>query len=308
MEREFEDVRAQLITNRSRSRVDKIEDIIDAFRFSLPHPHDFCPSIGDICWIPEVREAIVDGTDEEFQDCEADIRSRIPELTATWLEERRGVFLQLLPQESPTLEHLSLATTLFDCTDCRTSGMRIEKALSHRCYNLSDRELGVQFSSTASKDFYHDRVRPPWNSDFSRYKYSPELADVVRGIILECGENPDTITTREMTRKHHRFAHHGGGGTVTVMNWFEAVSHKAHPLDDFTAHLRHDVSLNTNEATTHLRTVGSSGLKNYRTTCLSRGIEGVTGVFSIEGTIGVVSTAGEKVPGNPSGIAKTSLL
>ena len=222
-------VRARLVTDRSRSRVDKVKEIIDAFRFSLPHPHDFCPSIGDICWIPEVREAIVDGTDEEFQDCEADIRSRIPELTATWLEERRAVFLRLLPQESPTLEHLSLATTLFDCTKCRTSGMRIEKALLHRCRDLQLRELRVRFSSKGSEDIFRYQICAPWNPDLSRHRYSTELAEVVRGIILECGENPDTITTREMNKKHHRFARFREDETITVMNWFQAVSPRTYP-------------------------------------------------------------------------------
>ena len=230
MKRQFERMCADRITKQCRSRIGRIEEIVDAFRFSLPHPHDFCPSVGDICWIPEVQKAIVDGTDEEFLDCEADIRSRIPELTATWLEERKAFFLQLLPQESPTLEHLSLATTLFSCTDCYgRSGMRIEEALSHRCHHLPDRESRAEFSSTTSKKIFQDHVRAPWNPDLSRYKYSLEIAGVVRGIVLDCGENPDTITIREMNKKHHRFARWSADGTITVINWFEAVSRRTYP-------------------------------------------------------------------------------
>jgi hypothetical protein len=304
MTREFERLLAERITNRCEYRVGKVKEIIDTFRFSLSHPHDFRPSVGDICWIPEVRKAIEDGTDEEFQDCENDIRSKISELTATWLEERRAIFLRLLPQESPTLEHLSLATTFFACTNpsCYMPDMRIEEALSHRCYRLSDRELGVQFSSAASKSFFLHHVCPPWNPEFSTYRYSLETADVFRGIILECGENPETITTREMTKKHHRFARFERGGSVTVMNWLEAVGPKAGPLDDSTAHLRHVVSSNTTTAT-HLYPVGSSGQKNYRSTCLS--LERVIGV-TIDRAIGVASTAGETVQGNPNGTANVS--
>ena len=133
MKNELKRIDARLDAQRCGSRIDRIGVVVDSFRFSLPHPRDFCPSEADLCWIPEVQKTIIGGTDEEFQDCEADLRSRIPELTAAWLEERRRFFLHLLPQDSPGLEHLSLVTTLFDCMRCDEFGMRIENALSHRC-------------------------------------------------------------------------------------------------------------------------------------------------------------------------------
>ncbi|KAF9645813.1 hypothetical protein BDM02DRAFT_399008 [Thelephora ganbajun] len=223
MRDESKRIHARLTAARCRSRTDEVRKIVDSLHLSLPHPHDFYPSAADICWIPEVRKTIVDGTDKEFQDCEADIRSRIPELSAAWLEERRKVFLQLLPQDSPSLEHLSLATTLFDCMKCRKFGMRIEEALSHCCrYYYGDKFI-AQFSNVASASVYHD-VGAPWDSGLAEYQYSTTLSALVREVVFECGENPDTITTKEMNRKHHRFARFGTDGTIAVLNWFQAVS------------------------------------------------------------------------------------
>ena len=206
------------------SRVSQVMEIASSFRFSLPHPHDFYPSAADICWVPEVLKALVDGTDVEFQDCIADIRSRISELSAAWLEERRKVFLQLLPQGSPTVEHLLLATTLFDCVSCHKFGMRTEAALSHHCRFPYDHKFGANLSTAGSAQFYRHDVGSPWNSGLAEYKYSAALAAITREILLECGENPDTITTQEMNGKCHRFARFDTDGTIHVLNWAEAVS------------------------------------------------------------------------------------
>lgn len=229
MKKKSKSIRDELITNRCKSRVDQVKEIATSFRFSLPHPHDFYPSAADICWTPEVRKALIDGTDEEFQDCLADIRSRMPELSAAWLEERRNVFLRLLPQSPPALKHLSLATTLFDCINCREFGIRIEEAVLHKCRGCGYKKIKEKFSSAASEQVYRWNVGNPWNSGSTGYKYSATLAALTREVILDCGENPDTITTQEMNRKHHRFARFNParfdiGETVSVLNWVEAVS------------------------------------------------------------------------------------
>ena len=229
MRDESDRIQAQLDARRCESRMASVEKIVDSFRFSLPHPHHFCPSTADIHWIPEVRKVIVDGTDKEFQDLEAHLPSRIPELSATWLEERRKFFLQLLPQDSPSLEHLLLATTFFYCARCCESGMRIENALSHYCRVQSyGKEHKAGFSNAASAGHFCNKADVPWDSGFSKYEYSAGLSAIVGEVVVECGENPDTVTTREMNRKHHRFVRLGGNGSVTVLNWLEVVSSGVH--------------------------------------------------------------------------------
>lgn len=216
-------IRAELDKAQRQFRIAKIARIVDSFRFSLPHPHDFYPSEADICWIPEVQKAIIDGTDQEFQDCEADIRVRISELSAAWLEERKQAFLKLLPRDSRSLERLSLAVTLFDCTKCRKSGMRVEEALSHACYYYRDGRTLTGFSNVNSAQMFCYDAGEPWDSKVAEYKYSAHLATIVREIVLECGEDPDAITTKEMNRKHYRFARFGSDGAITVLSWQQAV-------------------------------------------------------------------------------------
>ena len=291
MRKESAQRRARLTVHQCQTRILRIYKIVNSFRSSLSHPHDFYPSAPDICWIPEVQKIIVDGTDEEFLDCEADIQSRIPKLSVIWLEERRKFFLQFLPQDSPSLEHLSLATTLFDCTGCREFGMRIENALSHtcrhNCRSRSDCKFTPKSSNAASANAFHDKADPPWDPEVSRYRYSAELSALVREVVLECGENPDTITTQEMNRKHHRFVCFRDGG-VDVLNWSQAVSSEAHLPDDPIPDPRHPVS-STIGATAKRHRVGSCSPTNYRNMYLGPGIRRVLGVASTAGGQGTLN-------------------
>ena len=218
-------IHALLDARRCKPRIDRVRRIVDPFRFSLPHPRDLSPSTADIFWIPEVRKAIIDGTDKVFQGLEADLPSRIPELSATWLEERSKFFLQLLPQDPPSLKHLHLATTFFGCLECRQSGMRTEDVLSHYCRDDSyGSEHKAGLSSAASAKSFYNRASVPWDSGFSEHQYSAGLSASVREVVVECGEDPDTITIQDMNWKHHRFVRFGWGGAIAVLNWSEVVS------------------------------------------------------------------------------------
>ena len=275
----------RLDAERCESRAARVEVIVNSFRLSLPHPHDFYPSSADVCWIPEVRKAIVDGTDEEFQECEANLRSRIPELSAAWLDERSKFFLQLLPQDPPSPKHLHLATTLFDCAKCCKFGLHIEDALSHRCYNYGHsydygREVKAGFANGASASAFYRRTDIPWDSGFSKYEFSAKLSAIVREIIVQCGEDPDRITTQEMNRKHHRFARFGcRDGMIAVVNWLEVVSSVTRLLDDPMPHVCHPVSLSTHAtADPEMHRAGFYGLTNYRNMYPTRRTESLIGV------------------------------
>ena len=300
MERESQRIHSQLDARRHSSRVARVGKVVESFRLSLPHPCDFSPSTADVCWIPEVRKAIVSGTDEEFQKCETELQSRIPELSAIWLEERRKFFLGLLPQDSPSLKHLALATTLFDCTRCyRTgSGMRIEAALSHAClgygYGTSHE---AEFPSATKAKSFHQAAGTPWDSGFSSYRYAVELPALAREVVLECGEDPDVMTTQEMNNKFHRFACFCRDGAVNVLTWSKVVRFRTRLLDGPMLDLRHPVSLSTGTVTTTKKNrVGSCGLMNCRNIYL---------VWIAE-TIGVASIVGKQ--GGLPGMTSSSVL
>lgn len=296
MREESERVHVEFKNMECRFRIDQMQDVACSFRYSLPHPHDFSPSTADLCWIPEVRKAIVDGTDEEFQIRETEIRSRIPELSTTWLEERRRVFLKLLPQDSPSLEHLSLATTLFDCMKCREFGMRIEDALSHACEYRHDDEFFAKFSSINSANIFYYDVGAPWDSGLAKYRYSAKLSAIVREIVLGCGEDPDTITTKEMNRKHHRFAFFDADGPISVLSWFQAVSYRARIPKNTVPDLLPTASPSTGANGGIERHIASSGLMNYRSMSLT---------WMAEVANGIASGVGEQ--GNPKWSAHTSV-
>lgn len=117
--------------------------------------------------------------------------------------------------------------------------MRIEDAVSHCCRKHSRNdgyggEHRAGFSNAASAGRFYNLAGAPWDS--SKYEYSAGLSAVVRGVVVECGENPDTITTQEMNQKHHRFVSSGMPGIITVLNWSEAVGSRGNPsLDDLTS-------------------------------------------------------------------------
>ena len=199
------------------SRIGTIRRSVDSFYESLPHPRDFHPSVADVCWILEVLKIIISGTDEEFEACEADTGTRLSELAATWVEERRNLFLTLLSRDSPILEHLSLATTSLIARNAVIT-VNVSKKLFH---------IHAGAGTGTFAKVFNDEARLPWDPGRSEYKYSEWLSNIVREIVLECGEDPDTIPTKEVIRKHLRF---GTNGLIEVLSWYQVVGFGAYVL------------------------------------------------------------------------------
>jgi len=173
--------------------------------------------------------------------------------------------------------------------------MRIEDALSHYCRNsLYKRKHETNFSSVASTSAFYGI---PWDSEFAEYEFSAKLSALVREVVIECSENPDAITSQEMNEKRHRLACFGAGGEITVLNWVQAVSSRARPLDGPTLHLLHLVSLSAT-VTMEMCCVGSCGLTNYRNMCPNRRTKGVFGVVSTVGEQGNLKTINSVVNGS----------
>ena len=118
-----------------------------------------------------MQKTIISGTDEEFEAHEADTQAQLPELSATWLEERRNFFLTLLPQDSPTIEDLLLVMTIFNCKKCKVKDMDIEKALSNTCTDWSldnvDKRHSKKIPSKHIAKVFYDGACSPWDSGYS---------------------------------------------------------------------------------------------------------------------------------------------
>ena len=75
--KELED---RALESRYPSRIEAMRRIIDKYRRTLS-PHNPYPSMEAVCQIPDIRKAIVYGTDEEFSTCPKEVASGLPKLT-----------------------------------------------------------------------------------------------------------------------------------------------------------------------------------------------------------------------------------
>ena len=201
------------------SRVKKMRTIVQGFQQTLG-PHDFCPRTEDVCQIPDIRKVIIDGTDEEFDLCAKGVISALPELTPRILEERTTKISALLPWNEPSGNTLSLATAWFDCgSKCSPYPMHGTAVLRHHCqlpWNPSYREPigGVTFDIILGQD---------WCAGASKFTFSKVASTIAQDLILECGEDPGSITLAEINLKLHRFVSRREDQLV-VLNWQETVS------------------------------------------------------------------------------------
>jgi len=201
------------------SRINGMRMIIENYKRTL-HPHDFCPSLEDICRIPDTRRVIIYGTDEEFDTCAEEVTSGLPELSTQFLEERTAELSALLPFGDRPNDPLSLATAWFNCGPCHRTLMHGNDALEHQCL----RSRGP-YPGEAPGETTFDICVPgqSWCSGTSRFTFSKVASAFARELILDCGEDPETITLGEMNSKLHRFAFPEEGGFEAI-NWHETVS------------------------------------------------------------------------------------
>lgn len=194
-------------------RVAKMVAVVNAYQRTF-HPHDFYPSAADVCRIPDVREVSMDGTDEEFNACIEGLTSRLPELTSKLLGERTAILSALIPFDERPDNVLSLAAVWFNCESCmrhlQCSLLHGLDALVHEC--LYAKPVGeVAFDTIA--------LRGGWHATFTFSKLSSAIA---RELVLDCHEDPESITLAEMNSKLYRFI--VGESDQVVCSWKDTVS------------------------------------------------------------------------------------
>ena len=179
-------------------------------------PHDFCPSVEDVWRFSDTRKLIINKTDEEF-NTNADIGG-FPNLISQILEVRTTKLLALLPSGERRDNVLSLAAIWFKCLSCHSFADGID-ALGHQCTTPRDLSNGGPAGLTFDiRTLRQDK----WPETF-RFSFSAAASSVARGLILDCGEDPRSITLEEMNSKFHRFSFYEYGRLV-VRNWKETVS------------------------------------------------------------------------------------
>lgn len=179
------------------SRVRELAQIVDSSQ-RQGEPGEFHLLKEDICWIPDIKSIITQGSPEEFEDLKAGLPEKLRTLTAEFKEARSVALLSLLPYENPSIEKLSLATTWFKCEHNWCPALRHTGVLAHNCFKRSYPD------ASESDRYYMDLVGRPWalGQGTSFHEKKTEFA---RELILAIGGDPETMTHEEMDNQGHRF-------------------------------------------------------------------------------------------------------
>ena len=200
------------------SRVNKVGTVVQKYQRTLS-PYDFYLRMEDVCPIPDIRKVIVNGTDEEFNTRAKEVTPELPKLTSRILEERTAKISALLPFNDRPGGVLSLATAWFSCGLCCRYPTHGTDALIPHCLSLADHPSKQPTGEEAFDSHVQGRG---WCADTSMFKFSETASTIARGLVLDCGEDPESITLAEIYSKFHRFVFYEKGELV-AHNWQETV-------------------------------------------------------------------------------------
>ena len=179
------------------SRVKELTQVIESNQ-RQGQPSNFHLLREDICWIPDIRTLITEGSTEEFEELKAGLAEKLPALAAEFEEDRLTALLPLLPYGDPSVEKLSLATTWFKCEHSWCPALRHSGALAHTCFKRS-------YSDASESDrYYMDLVGRPWALGQGTLFYEKK-AELAKELILAVEGNPETMTHEDMDKQGHRF-------------------------------------------------------------------------------------------------------
>ena len=218
MRRCKQEIEAKTLTDRWWSRVRKIRKIVDRYKWGPSDPQRFYPLEDDICRIPDIRKVILYGTDEKFNTCAEKLTSRLPELASQCLEERAAELSATLPFTERPNNVLSLAAVWF----CRPFDQFVHGSDALKelwvlpCGDLYERPISEAYFDTVI-------LRRGWYNKKSKFRFSDVASATARRLILDCGEDPESITSMEMDSKAHPFVFHEAD-EFFVCGWREAVS------------------------------------------------------------------------------------
>lgn len=163
---------------------------------------DFFLCKEDICWIPDIKTTITEGSAEEFEGLKSGLPDRLPTLAVELKRARLAALLALLPYGNSSVEKLSLATTWFKCGRDGCLPLEPKSCLVHDCFKQS-------YSDVSESDrHFMGLVGQPWAlcPGTSFYEAKAEFA---RELILAVGGNPETMTHEAMSRQYRfvRYTH-----------------------------------------------------------------------------------------------------
>jgi len=232
------------------TRVRELAQVIDSNQ-RQGEPSDFLLFKEDICWIPDIKIIITEGSTEEFEGLKAGLADKLPTLAAEFKAARSAALLPLLPYENPSTEKLSLATTWFKCEHNWCPPLRHSGVLVHNCFKRS-------YSDASESDrYYMDLVGRPWALGQGTLFYEKK-AEFARELILAVGGDPETMTHEEMDNQGHRFVRRLDSSVA-----FESFYFMVRPLGNASDEVSNWRALKPNEMPEYTLRPGDPGLSNW---------------------------------------------
>jgi len=151
-----------------------------------------------------------------------DVISGLPGLTSNFLEERTTKVLAILPLDQKPDNVLSLAAVWFIFGPAVSRSPRLmdgAKAPSHRDPVPQSRTPETPIGEETFDRYGLEQFQFPQGHKLS---FSEAASTIARGLILDCGDDPESTTSAEMDSKLHRFVIYKNDKLV-ARNWRETV-------------------------------------------------------------------------------------
>ena len=176
-------------------------------------PHGFFPQTGDVCQIQPIRKLIIKRTDREFNAGANKFSSGLPDFTSA----------ALFPFKGRSDNILSLATVWFGRRLCYQNPIHgIDASKNHQLLTLVNNPLGKPVDTTII-DLRVLEGHGGCCAKSSEFTFLEFASTIAQGLILDCGEDPESITLAELNSKDHQFVFYENGELV-AHNWEETVS------------------------------------------------------------------------------------
>lgn len=213
MEKAREDRLAYEYLQKLRNRWTSLEVTLTTL-LDRPEARAYDVGIGDIAFMPEIRE-VVDAPDDEFMDESsfAEVHENFGEMVERWKVNATKQLRELVMQSRPRpqgsrkakakcaeVDVLKLATTRFHCIICddRSAALYYPGVLSHSCLRCNCRPK----EDDPYKRFVYGKLKEVGGSiailrHLDRLEVA-EVSDAATSVIQLCGKDPKVATVKKM--------------------------------------------------------------------------------------------------------------
>lgn len=220
-----------------------LRELVDKYTKKQPKPA-VVPRAVDLALMEPFRSAVfnTEATKESRLTELSKLENQIQPLVVSWQDSANEFLAGLLPSTKRSgkrkldTSQLKLAAIFFRCHWC-TEPISYPRVLVHNCLmKTRSRSNGDEDSEDETEDekllaLVPSWVGMPWNHDKEQVTFDEEAWKCARGVIVACGEDPDTVTASQMDDKDQRVEclqcrTQTASGKRLVMKWRIAILHE----------------------------------------------------------------------------------